>query len=49
VLGDLELPAEAKANWLPDSMYANVKNLADWSKLNLQEIAETWQDQVAGG
>jgi putative spermidine/putrescine transport system substrate-binding protein len=49
VLGDLTLPDEAKANWLPDSMYANVKNDVDWSRVNLQQIAEIWQDHVVGG
>jgi hypothetical protein len=49
VLGDLTRPDEAKANWLPDSMYANVKNDVDWSRVNLQQIAEIWQDHVVGG
>lgn len=48
-LGDLTLPDDAKANWLPDSMYAQVKNIPDWSKVSLQRIAEVWQSQVAGG
>ena len=49
VLGDLKLPDDAKANWLPDSDYAQVKVLPDWSKVDLQKVAGTWRDEVAGG
>ena len=48
VLGDLKLPDDAKANWLPDSDYAKVKVLPDWSKVDLQKVAGTWRDEVAG-
>jgi len=49
VLGDLKLPDDAKANWLPDSDYAKVRSLPDWSKVDLQGIAATWRDEVSGG
>ncbi len=49
VLGQMQVPDSAKANWLPDTQYAQVKNLADWSKVDLKKITETWHDQVAGG
>ena len=49
VLGDLKLPDDAKSNWLPDADYAKVHVLADWSKVDLQKVAETWRDEVAGG
>ncbi len=49
VLGDLKLPDDAKANWLPDGDYAKVRSLPDWSKVDLQAIATTWRDEVAGG
>ena len=49
VLGDLKLPDDAKANWLPDADYAKVHVLPDWSKVDLQKIAGTWRDEVAGG
>ena len=49
VLGDLTLPDEAKANWLPDADYAKVRQLPDWSKVDLQAIAGTWREEVAGG
>lgn len=49
VLGDLDLPDDAKANWLPDADYAKVRQLPDWSKVDLQAIAGTWREEVAGG
>lgn len=49
VLGDLKLPKEATANWLPDADYAKVHSLPDWSKVDLQGIAETWRDHVSAG
>ena len=48
VLNDLKLPDDAKANWLPDSDYAKVHSLPDWSKVDLQKVAGTWRDEVAG-
>lgn len=47
VLGDLQLPADAKANWLPDSEYANVKRI-DQTKIAPSVLADTWNKQVAG-
>ncbi|MET1026947.1 MAG: ABC transporter substrate-binding protein [Dongiaceae bacterium] len=49
VLGDFQVPESARGNWLPDAQYAQVKSLADWSKVDLKKITQTWQDQVAGG
>jgi putative spermidine/putrescine transport system substrate-binding protein len=49
VLGDLTLPAEAKANWLPDADYAKVHVIKDWSTVDLQKIAEFWREEVTGG
>jgi putative spermidine/putrescine transport system substrate-binding protein len=49
VLGDLKLPDDAKANWLPDSDYANIKSIPDWSKVDLQKVVSTYRDEVAGG
>ena len=48
VLGDLKLPDDAKANWLPDSDYAKVRSLPDWSKVDLQKVVETYRDEVSG-
>lgn len=49
VLGDLILPKEATAGWLPDSAYAGVKIIPDWSKVSVEKIAEVWQKQVSEG
>lgn len=49
VLGDLELPDTAKAKWLPDAEYADVKQVADWSKVDATTLADTWDNEVLGG
>ncbi len=49
VLGDLELPDSAKAKWLPDADYADVRQVADWSAIDADVIAETWENEVLGG
>lgn len=49
VLGDLELPDSAKAKWLPDSDYADVTQVEDWTKVDANTIAETWDTEVLGG
>jgi len=48
ILGDLELGDEAKAKWLPDEAYANVVQ-ADWTKIDANVIADTWDNEVLGG
>lgn len=48
VLGDLKLPDDAKANWLPDSDYAKVHSIPDWSKVDLQKVVGIWRDEVSG-
>ncbi len=48
VLGDLKLPDDARANWLPDSDYAKVHSIPDWSKVDLQKIVSTYRDEVSG-
>ncbi|MGV1847678.1 MULTISPECIES: ABC transporter substrate-binding protein [unclassified Rhizobium] len=49
VLGELKLPKEATAGWLPDADYAGVKIIPDWSKVSVEKIAAVWQEQVAEG
>ncbi|MFT4040586.1 MAG: extracellular solute-binding protein [Thermomicrobiales bacterium] len=49
VLGELELPESARAKWLPDAQYADVKQVADWTKIDADIIAETWDVEVLGG
>ncbi|HET6221870.1 MAG TPA: extracellular solute-binding protein [Dongiaceae bacterium] len=46
VLGNLKLPGDAKGNWLPDSAYANIKTVKDWSKVDPATIAEVWKTKV---
>ncbi|MDX7953243.1 extracellular solute-binding protein [Lichenihabitans sp. Uapishka_5] len=48
VLGDLKLPDDAKANWLPDAAYAKVHSIPDWSKVDLQKVVATYRDEVSG-
>lgn len=48
VLGDLKLPDDARANWLPDADYAKVHSIKDWSKVDLQKIVATYRDEVSG-
>jgi putative spermidine/putrescine transport system substrate-binding protein len=49
VLGQQQLPAEAKANWLPESDYAKVKVVEDFTQIDAEKIAATWDDEVLGG
>jgi putative spermidine/putrescine transport system substrate-binding protein len=49
VLGDLELPDTAKAKWLPDADYLGVKQVQDWSRVDANLIAETWDTEVLDG
>jgi len=49
VLGDLKLPDEAKTNWLPDDLYANVIMIKDWNKVDAEAIMSFYQDKVLGG
>lgn len=49
VLGDLKLPDEAKINWLPDDLYANVIMIKDWNKVDAVAIMSFYQDKVLGG
>ena len=48
VLGDLKLPDDARANWLPDAAYAKVHSIPDWSKVDLQKVVATYRDEVSG-
>ncbi len=48
VLGNLKLPADARANWKPDAEYTNVKTVKDWSKVNPATIADVWNKKVKG-
>jgi putative spermidine/putrescine transport system substrate-binding protein len=43
--GDLRLPADAKANWLPESSYAGVKEVP-YSKVDPAKIVSDWEAKV---
>lgn len=49
VLGQLELPEEATANWLPDEDYAGVVVVEDFSAIDANQIATIWDEEVLGG
>ncbi|KQV15298.1 hypothetical protein ASC97_31350 [Rhizobium sp. Root1203] len=49
VLGDLQLPDDARKGWLPDSAYAGVKQIPNWALVDVAAVAGVWQEQVAGG
>jgi putative spermidine/putrescine transport system substrate-binding protein len=49
VLGQLELPADARANWLPDADYAQVVVIEDFTNIDAESIADTWDEEVLGG
>lgn len=46
VLGDLQLPAEVRAKWLPDEAYRDVQQVKDWAKTDPSRIAELWDREV---
>lgn len=48
VLGKLQLPADAKADWLPDSQYTNVKQI-DFTQVDPTQIGTIWTNQVTAG
>lgn len=50
VVGDTKfvVPDSAKANWLPDDAYKNVKTI-DGSKIDVVKIADIWTNQVLAG
>lgn len=49
VLGQIELPAEATANWLPEADYAQVKVIEDFTSIDAESIATIWDEEVLGG
>ncbi len=48
VTGDLSLPADATAGWLPDDQYSNVQKV-DLLQVTIASIADIWQNQVGAG
>jgi putative spermidine/putrescine transport system substrate-binding protein len=48
VTGDLEVPADIQANWLPESEYENVVDYPGDTFPDPAEIAERWESEVLG-
>src|SRR5690606_31159414 len=46
VLGELEVPAELKTNWLPEGQYANVIQYPDDAWPDPAVVAERWENDV---
>jgi putative spermidine/putrescine transport system substrate-binding protein len=48
VFGQIELPADAKANWLPDEQYKDVVVVDNFAAIDPLKIADTWDKDVLG-
>jgi putative spermidine/putrescine transport system substrate-binding protein len=49
VLGQQELPEEARAEWLPEEQYADVVVVENFTGIDAESIAALWDDEVIGG
>ena len=49
VLGQQELPEEAKAGWLPEEAYKDVVVVEDFTAIDANTIATAWDEEVLGG
>jgi putative spermidine/putrescine transport system substrate-binding protein len=49
VLGQQELPDDAKANWLPEEAYKDVVVVENFTEIDANDIASAWEDEVLGG
>lgn len=49
VLGQQELPDEAKAGWLPEASYKDVVVVEDFTAIDANTIATAWDEEVLGG
>lgn len=49
VLGEQKLPAEATASWLPEAQYKDVVVVEDFTAIDANGIATTWDEEVLGG
>lgn len=48
VLGQFELPAEAKADWLPEDQYKGVVVVNNFTSIDALKIADVWDKDVLG-
>ena len=49
VLGQQELPEDAMANWLPEENYKDVVVVENFTDIDANDIASTWDEEVLGG
>ncbi len=49
VLGQVELPEEAKASWLPEEAYKDVVVVEDFTAIDANIVATAWDEEVLGG
>jgi putative spermidine/putrescine transport system substrate-binding protein len=49
VLGQQQLPDDARAGWLPDEDYKDVVVIEDFTGIDANTIASVWEDEVLGG
>lgn len=49
VLGQQELPDDAKAKWLPEDAYKEVVVVEDFTAIDANQIAGVWDEEVLGG
>ncbi len=49
VLGQQELPEEARAGWLPDEAYKDVVVVEDFTAIDANAIATAWDEEILGG
>ena len=44
----IDVPAEARANWLPNEAYANVETV-EWRDIDAARLQQIWEDEVESG
>jgi putative spermidine/putrescine transport system substrate-binding protein len=48
IAGNLAVPADVKARWLPEDLYqGRLKAAGDWDRFNMQEFVRLWTSEVA--
>ncbi|HZS32800.1 MAG TPA: extracellular solute-binding protein [Methylomirabilota bacterium] len=48
IAGNLAVPADVKARWLPDDQYAGrIRNVSDWDRFSMPEFVRLWTTEVA--
>jgi putative spermidine/putrescine transport system substrate-binding protein len=48
IAGNLAVPADVKARWLPDDAYAGrLKDVRDWDRFSMQDFVSRWSAEIA--